>query len=319
MPNQSNICQCGCCGTTQGQAFIVGHANTLRARLVRESQAGNQASAAELTRRGWPLSYAVFNRSDSRFTADRQPVRQTAATLNASRKFGVEIEFTGCSAVAAQEAASALGLRVEPQGYNHNVTGFWKIVPDGSCGLELVSPPLQGEEGFDQIRKACQALRNAGAIVTVTCGLHVHLDASDFRIASIKRAVQLYSLNQDTINLVISRSRRENRYACRWISAELAQLNGFTTVRQLRGLPNRFKTVNLCAYPRYGTIEFRQHQGTHNAEKIIKWIGFCRTIMEAARSTRTLAAAQNLDRLLDWLNLNTEDRAYFTERAMELA
>ena len=58
-----------------------------------------------------------------------------------SRRFGVEIEFL--STITKEQAVMSLraaGIRVESSYYTHDTTPYWKIVTDGSCGYELVSP-----------------------------------------------------------------------------------------------------------------------------------------------------------------------------------
>ena len=83
-----------------------------------------------------------------------------------SRRFGVEIEFL--STITKEHATSCLraaGIRVENSFYTHETTPHWKIVSDGSCGYELVSPVLQGEAGIEEVRIAAAALEAAGAKV----------------------------------------------------------------------------------------------------------------------------------------------------------
>jgi len=87
-------------------------------------------------------------------------------TQTMSRRFGVEIEFL--STITKEHATSCLraaGIRVENSFYTHETTPHWKIVSDGSCGYELVSPVLQGEAGIEEVRIAAAALEAAGAKV----------------------------------------------------------------------------------------------------------------------------------------------------------
>src|ERR1700680_29608 len=106
--------------------------------------------------------------------------------------YGVEIEFIvpaagsgtyqDLGAVRGPQVAAAIEAKGVPcfyAGYNHIVDHRrWKIVTDSSLhvpvgytGLELVSPPLEeGEAGFGQITKVCEALRELGATVNKSCG-----------------------------------------------------------------------------------------------------------------------------------------------------
>ena len=81
----------------------------------------------------------------------------------------------------------------------------------------------------------------------------------------------------------------------------------------------RYKTVNLACFSRYGTIEFRQHQGTHNGEKIVSWIKFVVALLDASvREVVQAYSRESLRNLLIGLRLDSETIAYFEERQMEL-
>jgi hypothetical protein len=47
----------------------------------------------------------------------------------------------------------------------------------------------------------------------------------------------------------------------------------------------RYHKLNLCAYLRHGTIEFRHHAGTVNPVKIVNWIAFCLNFVETSISS----------------------------------
>ena len=51
----------------------------------------------------------------------------------------------------------------------------------------------------------------------------------------------------------------------------------------------RYRTVNLNSYVKYGTIEFRQHGGTTEFEKIEAWIILMYQMLEAAKGSHIRA------------------------------
>lgn len=59
--------------------------------------------------------------------------------------------------------------------YSTELTGGWRLVRDGSCHGELVSPLLHHDDPRvgPAIDRACRALREAGAIVTERTGTHI--------------------------------------------------------------------------------------------------------------------------------------------------
>ena len=114
-----------------------------------------------------------------------------------ARKYGVEIEFIMITAEQALEAVSDAGIDVQIEGYNHTTSPHWKIVIDASCGLEIVSPILQGEDGLEQINMVCSALQRAGAKIDKRCGLHVHMDVSDFSLPHFKNLFKYWVKFED--------------------------------------------------------------------------------------------------------------------------
>lgn len=259
-------------------------------------------------------------------------VRNAAATPT-SRRFGVEIEFFGITRNAAAIALQAAGVDAVVEGYNHTTTAHWKIVTDSSVsatgtgsysGNEIVSPILQGEDGYAAVRLVCKTLTEAGARVGATCGLHVHHDANDLTADEVGRVVEMYAVNQNHINGLVSRSRRGSRWARNWSQYDIADLKAEIACGTdlKRKSWDRYKTVNMDAYRKYGTLEFRQHQGTLSGDKIVAWVRFGQTMIEAARTMSTMDAANDLDGLLDVLveaGLEQNVRDYLKRRAAAMA
>ena len=260
--------------------------------------------------------------------------RVTTSFPRQGRTFGLEIEFYGITPQAAVDALAGVGIAASFEGYTHTVLNRWKIVTDASVtstgtgrsvGLELVSPILQGEAGFAEAAKAVKALRDAGAKQNRTCGVHVHIGMDGLNGAQIMGVFDLYTKNQRNINGLVSRSRHNNRY-CEvgvrtYEQGYLQRLRGATTVTSIkevvRGL-DRFRTVNLTAYAKYGTVEFRQHQGTLNGKKLVSWVKFLLAIVEAG-SNGTDGEFANLSDLLGSLTMDATTTAYLGQRADRLA
>ena len=206
-----------------------------------------------------------------------------------NRKFGVEIEFIGITPSVAQAAINNAGVYCQYEDYNHATRSHWKIVRDGSvavspgmdsnaCG-ELVSPPLVGEAGVEEVRKVLSALSAAGATVNKTCGLHVHVDANDLNAGQILSVVHRYAHFENEINAFMPLSRRNGRWAMTvggdYVANLVRNVNRTGGLRLVALGLNRYYAVNLVSYARYGTVEFRQHSGSVNANKVSSWIQFC--------------------------------------------
>lgn len=266
----------------------------------------------------------------------QQAVAAVASTTSYTRTFGTEIEFFGITPSVAAQAINDAGIACNAEGYNHHVRNYWKIVTDASVtsrgtgvgsGLELVSPVLRGQAGFIELAKAVTALLNAGAKVDRTCGIHVHVGADGFTGADIVRVADLYTQNNTHIDTVLASSRHSNSYAVKYSNASLTNLRrtlaNATTVSDIqshvRGL-GRYYTVNVTSYAKYGTLEFRQHQGSLNGEKVVSWVKFLLTMMDKAVSM-TDGDVQNfgsLEGLLDNIGAEGDVKSYLTNRARTL-
>ena len=213
-------------------------------------------------------------------------------SFNETRKFGVEIEFKG-NRLAVQDYMNAHGVECHIEGYNHNTRPHWKIVTDASCEYELVSPPIHGQDAFRQLKVACDALAAAGARVDKTCGLHVHHDANDLDVRSFANIFALYIKLEETIDTFLPNSRRSNNNQyCHslGLTAEEKQrkLNQLKKVRTIQDIAydvysSRYFKVNAQSYLRHGTVEFRQHSGTVEYDKIVNWVMLTQRIVERAK------------------------------------
>lgn len=206
-----------------------------------------------------------------------------------NRKFGIEIEAHGISPVRLAAALRAAGIECQTEGYNHTTRNHWKTVSDssvrGTDTFELVSPILEGLAGLEQVKTVCQVLSQLRAKINKTCGLHIHFDAEGFGLDQMKNMVVNYAHYEGIIDSFMPTSRRaDNNTYCKSIT-NLARLMRVThTIRDLVGLQNsRFYKMNLQAYLRHQTIEFRQHSGTVEFEKISNWILFLHNLVEYSK------------------------------------
>lgn len=215
---------------------------------------------------------------------------RTLQNFNEERTFGVEIEFTTATREEVARLMNAKGVSAYVEGYNHSTKNHWKVITDSSCGYELVSPPLKGREGMEQLRKACEALKEAGAKVDRRCGLHVHHDINDYNAKQIANIFAIYIKLETTIDTLVPNSRRANNNTfCGSLFAGTTQqniLNKLKEVNSLEDIKNiwhtRYVKVNFQSYVKYGTIEFRQHSGSTEFDKIYNWILLTQQIVDMA-------------------------------------
>jgi len=216
-------------------------------------------------------------------------------TSIANLTFGVEFEVILPSPynreTGADRVAELAGFPVNSRG---SVNGQWKVVYDGSVsgagqGLEFVSPVLKGDDGLEQVRKVCAAFNQMGVTVNHTCGFHVHVGARNEGVDFFKTLGKLYARYEETLDEIMPRPRRGNaNNYCRSIKLHIPQLDRATTVREaISAFPSRYHKLNLAAFAKHSTVEFRQHSGTVDASKAVNWIITCLKLVAAAKAGKT--------------------------------
>lgn len=235
-------------------------------------------------------------------------------------KIGAEIEFFGVDYNEVIEALTQKGINVSYEGYTHQVMACWKLVTDVSVnssgtgvgrGLELVSPVLYGDEGLDELQIVMETLNSIGAQVDKTCGLHIHHDVADYDVENFISLHNLYYNYQKGINSIVPRSRRtaaRNTYCKGLPKSDLDYIQNATSIRQVaRWIGTRYVVLNSQSYVKYGTIEFRQHSGTVEFEKLEAWIVLTHCMVNYCRYNKVTLNSTNegtLDTLLSKLNLD---------------
>jgi hypothetical protein len=218
----------------------------------------------------------------------------------------VEIEFNGISRSSVQAAINSGAI---PAG--------WSVKYDLSVrgsGHELVSPPLRGEDGIDSVRKACRWLRENGARVDSSCGLHIHHEVNDLGARGICRVVRTYADHQDLLNWLVSSSRRSphHTYARPLTSSDASFIERHNGTQA----STRYLAVNVYSFARHGTLEFRQHQGTLNAQKIEAWIRLGQGLCDSAADQRRVSQT-GLRGLLRDLQVDEDASAFLLGRAVQ--
>ena len=224
-------------------------------------------------------------------------------------KLGFEIEFKEAHrerlVTHMQNYLQGSGIQIESEHYNHTTRSHWKIVYDGtvSCGSfggELVSPVLQGGAGLEELRKVLEALNsftevNIGENINYECGVHVHLSYDGMNVSHVKNIYRRYAHYEDTIDTWFPKSRRANSNRwCKTIQDNrvLQRIANYSDslVRMSRLVGTRYVKLNLQSLSRHGTIEFRQHAGSTDFEKISNWAKFCMSFVDISkfRNTETM-------------------------------
>lgn len=179
---------------------------------------------------------------------------------------------------------------------------YWNAVTDGSLrhGTEFVfKGALFGANitgALDEMTNFLTLFKRSGEPVEITerCSVHVHLDVRDMSDAELTNLILIYLLFERVIFGHISPSRLKNTY-CRPLSDSsfkhtLIQLrneegNMHRVADIVRDQCDKYSALNVLPILRFGSIEFRHHQGTKNMEQIKNWINIIMKLKVLAKET----------------------------------
>lgn len=195
---------------------------------------------------------------------------------------------------------------IQPAGY-HSGRGRVAGMPDGwraetdisigtslrnRKGAEFVSPILSGDAGIESLCKAVEFMKNAGAQVNASCGVHITVEFPARDAAALARLVSLVARYEDGIFASTgSKARKRNTY-CKPVKV-YGDLAGGKTADKIkaaieRARQDRRHILNLShiAIGR-NRVEFRCFTGSLNIKKLVGWVRLALGMVELAlRTTR---------------------------------
>jgi hypothetical protein len=255
--------------------------------------------------------------------------------------FGTELESILPNGTYHSHLRTALigaGIAAEVEHLNHRVATHWKITTDGSLGnntrgTETVSPILQGDDGFANLRTVCQTLTSVGARITSRCGLHVHVGVRDQGSNPIffKRLIKLYASYEPIMDAFMAASRRgnANNYAesiTRFVNPthpSRIRLDAANTLAEVMAAYGReggskYRKLNLLPFFSYGTVEFRHHQGSTDPIKVENWVRLCLRMVTACKRAEfdvdMANAMRTLAGFMELIQASESEQAYFAGR-----
>ena len=255
-------------------------------------------------------------------------------------KVGIELEVKPVGNNNRQSVLNHLnnsGIPISWERYSFEAVENWVMKPDVSVhgGFELVSKPLTGyPEIEEEVTKLTKALKGM-LRVDRDCGHHVHIallekywarrrvDVStrDGRRTAIKskqvkifcaKLLRNYAYFQSVIDSIVAPSRRVSGSEAynRAIDEEYAtqtneSIEDYVNTVYRISLP-RHSVINYESLVKYGTVEFRQFQGTMNKTKIMNWMKLCerfcaRTSDRKYKNHSPLNYPKTIDGMCDFL------------------
>lgn len=224
--------------------------------------------------------------------------------------FGTEIEMTGITREeAARTIAQMFGTEAYFIGTYYETWGVqdpegkeWKFTYDGSIRpeersgrrslhagstycTEMVSPKLEYGE-MKKLQAVVRCLRRSGAKVNTSCGMHVHVDASNHTPRSLKNALTIMYAKEDLLFKALKvQTTREMEYCQKVKRTVLEDIRKLPTnnlsIEQVKRSwyegrdrsyshydSTRYHALNLHAVFSKGTLEWRCFESTLHAGKV---------------------------------------------------
>ena len=245
--------------------------------------------------------------------------------------FGVEVEMTGITrAQAAQALAEYFGTTARHTGGGYDAWTVrdqerkdWKLMSDGSIKgeykttsgyrktndsdyrVEMVTPKLTYAE-LPKFQECVRQVRKAGAKVNSSCGLHVHVDASNHNRQSLKNLIGIMYSKEDILFKALQVN--EDR-ASRWCQkvrepmlrqARTLSSDETTDLTQLEDIWyqghngssehynwTRYYALNLHSVFYRGTVEWRCFNSTLHAGRAAAYVNLCLAISAQAIAQRS--------------------------------
>ena len=224
-----------------------------------------------------------------RLTVDAQESWSTTSTLT----FGIEIECVGLNTRQAAHALRNAGINCEDPGYTHATMATWKVVTDGSLSsrsgaCEVVSPVLSGSDGLTEVRTVMMVLRNAGARINESCGMHIHIGVDTLDQDQQANILQAYSEWQWAFTAFVLQRRVNGSWSRLRTRGDWDGLidswSNSQDVAYFARQQDRYFAFNVASFHRHGTFEMRSHHGSLNGTNACAWIAMHLAFFDAAKA-----------------------------------
>ena len=218
------------------------------------------------------------------------------------RRFGVELETSECDGYGSLRDNTTFGCK-----------------EDGSIsGKEFISPVLSSDDGLTEIRDFCRLAHRFN--VDDKCGFHLHIDARNLDVTTLKRVAQAYLRAEGVFQALVPESRRQNHYcqSIQWSASEVRMIDDSADFRQWAGGQDRYQWFNVHSYVCHKSLEIRLHSSTLEADKVCNWVKahlrFVDWIVNGGDINRLTGTTQERFAVLSEIWADDELSAFYVER-----
>ena len=254
--------------------------------------------------------------------------------------FGVEVEMTGITRRQAADALAAyfgtepqyLGTYYDTWGVTDPEGKVWKLMSDSSIEpeqkiqgeyvriseytsegrerqVEMVTPKLTYAE-LPKLQECVRRVRKAGAKVNKSCGIHVHVDASNHNRQSLKNLIGSMYSKEDILFKALQVNEERAAQWCQKVrepmlrQARTLSSDETTDLTELEDIwyegfeengrdrhhhynRSRYYALNLHSTFYRGTVEWRCFNSTLHAGKVAAYVNLCLAISAQAIAQRS--------------------------------
>lgn len=175
---------------------------------------------------------------------------------------------------------------------------WWNIHDDGSLRGRAVELVMRRPYGGADAEAALGVLRGRmdKCSFSYRTSVHVHLDVRDITSTALYRILLLYLVFEELLFDVCGKKRAANNFCLSSYNGNgfLAQLSAISPTQCIRSITStntadlRYASLNLDAVRKFGSLEFRGHEGTHDVDRIATWINILTHIKHYAVRTRNV-------------------------------
>lgn len=189
-----------------------------------------------------------------------------------------------------------IGVEIEVEGENlpGHVKSYWSVHHEGSLRGEaqeyvFTKPATRRVFGryLDYLGKV---LKNAGAVCNMSprTSVHVHINMSDKSLVQCLNYILCYLIVEDLLDTHAGPTRVGNVFCLRAQDAEFFVDFLVKCIKTKSFDPNperlRYTNVNICAIPKFNSIEFRALRGTVDMNIIKDWVHILLSLKDVAVS-----------------------------------
>ena len=241
-----------------------------------------------------------------------------------TQKFGVEVECTGLTRLAAAKAvAKVLGGSPEHFGGGYDrydvydsKSRLWKIMSDASIrctnkngnpasklySVELVTPILEYED-MATLQEVVRSIRRNGGICNESTGIHIHIDFTPYDANKLRNLVNIFASKEDMLYRALQvDSNREDRYCKKVDKRFLEELNrrkpkdlqmikrlwyGDNSEYHSHYDPSRYRCLNLHPVFTDNNIEVRAFNSSLNAGVLRAYISLVLAVSNQALTQKS--------------------------------